>query len=153
MTGHNRGEVAPSCVLAPALLSCCTAQNLQSQHQMQTSEPRANYTKLSILTHSTCTTLHSMLVALRDALERFWSANLSRKCTLHGYATDCQIRLRPPENDMLDQLYAVIWTRNGVGLSCMGPYRHADAIDSVRLIIRPIQRCRSSVPACLHHLC
>ena len=46
---------------------------------------------------------------------------------------------------MLHQLYAVIWSRNGVGLSCMGAYRHADAIDSVRLTVHAIQVCRYSV--------
>ena len=86
-----------------------------------------------------------MLVALRDALERFWSANSCRKSTPHGCTADCQIRLRSPENGMLYQLYAIIWSRNGVGLSGMGPYRHADAMDSVRLNVQAIQVCRYSV--------
>ena len=112
---------------------------------MQTSEPRANYTKLPSIVGVTRSVPADMLVALRDALERFWSANSCGKCSLHGCTADCQIRLRSPENGMLHQLYAVIWSRNGVGLSCMGAYRHADAIDSVRLTVQAIQVCRYSV--------
>ena len=40
---------------------------------------------------------------------------------------------------MLVQLYAIIWSRNGVGLTCMSPYRHADAVDSVRLTCEGIR--------------
>ena len=34
-------------------------------------------------------------------------------------------------SDMLYQLYAIIWSRNGVGLTCMGPYWHMNGVDSV----------------------
>ena len=66
------------------------------------------------------------------------------KMGVHHCTSECQICMRSPQNDMLVQLYAIIWSRNGVGLTCVGPYRHADAVDSVRLTCEVIRMCRYS---------
>ena len=92
----------------------------------------------------TCGTPANMLDTLRNAIEWFQPTSSHRNCTLQHCASECQICLRSPQNDMIYQLYAMIWSRNGVGLTCMGPYRHADAVDSVRPTCEVIRTCRYS---------
>ena len=45
-------------------------------------------------------------------------------------------------SDVVLQLYAIIWSRNGIAQTRMGLYRHADVVDSVRLAIQTNRKCR-----------
>ena len=47
--------------------------------------------------------------------------------------SDCQTRRDWAENALSKYIFTDIWSRNCVGLTHMGTYRHADALDSVRL--------------------